>query len=785
MIRTSFFAFLLPLSCLSISSGEPLPGTTPFDWEGEDFSERILDEAHSFVDRQIEEAANRTVGFPREASARTKWIEESIDSLRAKLGVVDERPPVRMTFYSDSPVTFEGTPAPTRVAEAPGFEVYQVRWSVLPSFDAEGLYVTPSSLPIGAPAPPAMVLLPDADETPEDVIGLNGSLPGQVQMGLRFASAGFRILIPTPLSRERFLGSEEDRKAMERSDQSNREWIYRQGFQMGRHPLGYEIQSVLAAIDWLEESRLAGSVTVAGYGEGGRVALYAAALDRRIDHAFLSGAFSSRRAAWSEPIERNVFGLLPDHNDAEVAALIAPRTLLVEHCRFPEVIDRKGDLATPSLADVEEEFRRIGDVLGTLGAPPNFLLHEAKEGNRADFPAVAAFLQTMGVEREISRTPPIALLIDSRSDFDPAPRQNRIREGMENHVQRILDRSEETRREAFFYKGEPGLRPGRWSVEKSHETISPASFVEFADTKRAELETSIIGRFDEEWLAPVASSRKVAESDSWTAWDIVLEVHPGFHAWGTLLLPKDLEENERRPVVVCQHGRNGVPRDTIDRGNPAYNDFAARLAERGFITFAPFNLYRGEDRYRWLDRKANQVGCTLFSFIHASHAQFIAWLKTRPEVDPNRIAFYGLSYGGETAVRIPALLEDYRLSICSGDFNQWTRKVADPEFPRTFMKTIEWEMPYWNMGNTFDYGDLAGLIFPRPFFVERGHNDGVSQDEWVAYEYARVRRLYTKFGLPDHTGIEFFLGGHSINGEGSFEFLHRHLSWPAPEASPE
>jgi hypothetical protein len=259
-----------------------------------------------------------------------------------------------------------------------------------------------------------------------------------------------------------------------------------------------------------------------------------------------------------------------------------------------------------------------------------------------------------------------------------------------------------------------------------------------------------------------------------------MEVYSGFEAWGVLLLPKGIEPGEKRPVVVCQHGRNGLPRDTVDAAKSAYNDFAAKLAERGFITFAPHNIYRGEDRYRWLDRKANLVGCSLFSFITASHRQLLQWLATLPEVDAERIAFYGLSYGGETAVRVPALLPEYCLSICSGDFNQWTRKVGDSRNPHTFMRTIEWEMPYWNMGNTFDYGDLAGLIFPRPFFVERGHNDRVARDEWVAYEYARVRRLYTAFGKSDLTGIEYFLGGHSINGQGSFDFLHRHLDLPVP-----
>ena len=48
-------------------------------------------------------------------------------------------------------------------------------------------------------------------------------------------------------------------------------------------------------------------------------------------------------------------------------------------------------------------------------------------------------------------------------------------------------------------------------------------------------------------------------------------------------------------------------------------------------------------------------------------------------------------------------------------------------------------MPEWNLGHTFNYAEMAALIAPRPFMVERGHNDGVGIDEMVAYEYAKVR----------------------------------------------
>lgn len=129
-------------------------------------------------------------------------------------------------------------------------------------------------------------------------------------------------------------------------------------------------------------------------------------------------------------------------------------------------------------------------------------------------------------------------------------------------------------------------------------------------------------------------------------------------------------------------------------------------------------------------------------------------------------------------MRVPALLLDYQLSICSGDFNNWTRKVASTDQPFSYMFTEEWEMPYFNMGHTFDYAELAYLIFPRPFMVERGRHDRVGQDEWVAYEYAKVAWLYTQFGLEERTEIEYFNGGHTINGQGTFRFLERHLDWP-------
>ena len=82
------------------------------------------------------------------------------------------------------------------------------------------------------------------------------------------------------------------------------------------------------------------------------------------------------------------------------------------------------------------------------------------------------------------------------------------------------------------------------------------------------------------------------------------------------------------------------------------------------------------------------------------------------------------------------------------------------------------------MAHVANYAELSFLMTPRPFMVERGHDDGVGLDEWVAYEYAKVRRHYNKLGIGDRTEIEFFNGPHTINGKGTYDFLHRHLKWP-------
>jgi dienelactone hydrolase len=750
------------------STIETLPGTEPLTWT-DDLSVRMMDGAHRYIDRKIDESVRtRQRHWTRETSSREAY-EKSVEPNRRrfleKIGVVDPRPPVVMERYAND---FD----PELVVETATYRVTMVRWPVLDGVHGEGLLLKPRRPPVAQ-----IVALPDADQTPEQLTGLAPGMERETQFARRLAESGCLVIVPTLIDRSMRYPDTPDGKLRTSHHITHREWIYRQAFHMGRHVIGYEVQKVLAAVDWFHKQAPEVPVGVAGYGEGGLVAFYSAAADTRIQAAWVSGYFSSRQSVWSEPIYRNVWGLLEEFGDAELATLIAPRGLVVEYSACPQVKGQKGDVVTPDFQTVAAEFERVGTLL-----PPGFQPRELIRGpgdglvGPGSRPALEAILKLLRPGATVHASGPAP--VDGRKSFDPTGRQDRQTEELENRVQAMVENSDHVRAEFWFDKFLPDFETEPWSMSLRFPPLSPEPFIKGAAWYRDYLWNEVLGKLTDPMLPPNPRTRKIYDKEKWVGYEVVLDVFDDVFAWGILLIPKDLQPGQRRSVVVCQHGRQGVPKDTIDGGGTGesyYRQFAARLAERGFVTFSPHAHYRGDNRYRFLSRKGNGLKASMFSFIIAVHDQSLRWLATLPFVDPQHIAFYGLSYGGETAVRVPPVLENYCLSICSGDYNNWTRKVAGVDYPNGFMSSVEWEMSYFNMGNTFDYAELAALIFPRPFMVERGSHDGVARDRYVAYEYATIRWLYEQYGFADRTEIEYYNGGHTIHGEGTFAFLEKHL----------
>jgi len=62
--------------------------------------------------------------------------------------------------------------------------------------------------------------------------------------------------------------------------------------------------------------------------------------------------------------------------DAEVASLILPRALVIEHSPVPEITGHKGDWRTPDFASVAQEFERIAV---TDDAVKPVLMHDRRQ----------------------------------------------------------------------------------------------------------------------------------------------------------------------------------------------------------------------------------------------------------------------------------------------------------------------------------------------------------------------------------------------------------------------
>ncbi|HEX7446385.1 MAG TPA: acetylxylan esterase, partial [Pirellulales bacterium] len=777
---TGFWGGATLLACVFIATFatsmlavEPLPSTDPLELEG-DLADRMVQGIDRFLLKQIEASvAARARHWRRDFSSPEKY-NESVAPNRARLakiiGAVDRRLPITGLELITT------TDHPARVGQGQGFEVFAVRWPVFDGVYGEGLLLTP----VGGKKPVAdVVAIPDADQTPEMLVGLMPGVEPESQFARRLAESGCRVVVPMLIDRADTFSI--DAGGARKTNQPHREFIYRQAYEMGRHIIGYEVQKVLSLVDWFtaDAGDADAKIGVMGYAEGGLLALYAGALDTRIDVTCVSGYFEPRENVWEEPIYRNVFALLDEFGDAELASLVKPRELIIACSRVPDINGpppvregrggaAPGRLRTPNVDRVMAEVGRASQLVNGFKADSSFkmvfLEGQIPTDGKGFTNAPNASEPFLDVLASAKLAPSGAPPSYDRPGFDPQKRLKRQLDELTEFTQRLMRESEYTRRD-FWSKAD------RSSVEKWKETTK---------SYRDYFANEVIGRFDLKRLPAKPRTRKVYDEPKYTGYEVVLDVFPDVMAYGILLVPKGIAQGERRPVVVCQHGLEGRPQDVADPkvNNPAYNQYAVRLAERGFITYAPQNPYIFTDRFRTLQRKSNPLKKTLFSTIVPQHEQTVEWLASLPMVDEKRIAFYGLSYGGKSAMRIPALVNQYCLSICSADFNEWIWKNVSSRSRYSYLGTMEYEMFEFDLGNTFNYADMAGLICPRPFMVERGHRDGVAPDEWVAYEYARVRLLYADLKIPQRTTIEFFDGPHTIYGVGTFAFLHQHLDWP-------
>ncbi len=765
------FAMLNSAMLSTVAQGQSpsvLPNTVHLNLDG-DITSQLVDGVDRFLLKKIDRSVISRIDSWPKPSASVSNYSQATQEIRQKLAKQiglrdDEEHATAGLFVMSDTESMRVVSQPgksTIVAEGPGWKASMVSWSVLPGVDGHGLLVEPDSAPKFC-----AVVIPDAGQTPEDLCGITKPEGPVFPAACYLAAAGGRVIVPSVISRQ-----VESRRAGSGTLLTDQEFLYRSAFELGRHIIGLQLQEIRAATKFLNEANL--PLMVAGWGEGGWLALYHAATDTNVDVTCISGHFQPRENLWQEPIHRNVFGLLNFGGDAQLASLVAPNYLVIDPTAGPIVElagqgGAPGKLSSPDSKFARQEYETAVQHLKPWKLEDRLIWIEpapaASKSVGCSLAAMEAALKVIGATKP-SQFEPAVIRSELAASRDERRRVTLLK--WERYLQRLLNAVAAER--AAYWKPLTDAKKEEFSTK--------------VEPYRDYFRDHVIGWWGDPLLPAQPRSRKLYDKPTWTGYEVVLDVFPDVIAYGILLVPKDLKANEKRPCVVFQHGLEGRPQDVIDGDHPAYHDVAAKLAERGFISFAPQNLYIFKDRFRSLQRKSYLLGKTLFSTIIPQHQQIVQWLGQLPYVDPSRIAFYGLSYGGKSAMRIPPLVPEYCLSICSADFNDWVWKNATTYGSHSYVWTGEYEIFEFDLGTKFNYAEMATLIAPRPFMVERGHFDGVAPDDRVGFEFARVRNLYaTKLHQPHDCEIEWFVGPHTINGKRTYEFLHEKLNWPKPIA---
>jgi dienelactone hydrolase len=253
-------------------------------------------------------------------------------------------------------------------------------------FDSEETMAVPAYLlvPHTRRAPGPAVLAVHGHGAGKDLVcGVVPGGPGD-DYAHRLAEAGYVVLAPD-------LRGFGERADDDLDGKYHCDWNLVCATMAGVVPLARNLWDLGRALDVLEVDPLvdANRIAVAGLSYGGTCTLFLAALDRRVGAAVVSGYLSSWRAAhmvpWNMCGSQVLPGMLGALEHLDLAALVAPRPLLVETGTEDVIFPLTAATTTVAAA---------AKVYAHLGAAPDALVHAVFDGDhRWNGTHVTSFLE--------------------------------------------------------------------------------------------------------------------------------------------------------------------------------------------------------------------------------------------------------------------------------------------------------------------------------------------------------------------------------------------------------
>jgi dienelactone hydrolase len=320
-------------------------------------------------------------------------------------------------------------------------------------------------------------------------------------------------------------------------------------------------------------------------------------------------------------------------------------------------------------------------------------------------------------------------------------------------------------------------------------TFSATNRVE-AEKWQRELRAKLIellGGFPQTRVPLASQTLEVREFPNYTREKFVFQSRPDAMVIGYLLTPKGKAPHATM-VCVPGHGRGvddivGIDEKGQDRTNKAgyQHDFAIQVVEHGMAAVAIEPMAFGYRRdpitqKKGLDKTACEpaagaallLGQTMIGWRVYDVMRTIDWIETRKELDAKRVGCMGISGGGTCTTFAAALEPRIRVAMISGYLNTFRACIMSMAhcIDNYVPGIMQWAEMY----------DVAGLIAPRPVFVESGERDKSFPIAASRASFEKLRKVYEVFGAGAAAEQETFDGPHSFWGQRGLPFLAKNLN---------
>jgi dienelactone hydrolase len=297
----------------------------------------------------------------------------------------------------------------------------------------------------------------------------------------------------------------------------------------------------------------------------------------------------------------------------------------------------------------------------------------------------------------------------------------------------------------------------------------------------------LVGAFPEKRSPLESQTLEVREFPGYRREKFVFQSRPGSWVLGYLLTPKAGKAPHATVICVPGHGRGvddivGIDDKGQDRTQKVdYQfDFAVQATEHGMAALAlepmGFGCRRdARNSARSLGQSACQpvagaallLGQTMIGWRVWDVMRSIDWIETRKELDAKRVGCMGISGGGTCTTFAAALEPRIKAALISGYLNTFRDSIV------SISHCIDNYVP--GILNWAEMYDVAGLIAPRPLFVESGEKDNIFPIAASKASFERVKKVYAAFDAAALAEQETFDGPHSFWGKRGFPFLAKNL----------